>query len=59
MKVIVKSVIKSVQNYESGINGEAHHNILDVRHSTRVFLIWRVWVRASAIASKPIRHCFC
>ena len=28
-------------------NGE---NLLGVRHITRVFLIWRVWARWSAIA---------
>ena len=28
MRAILKSVIKCVQNNESGINGEAHHTML-------------------------------
>ena len=35
---------------ESGPIGKAHHNVLRMRHTTGVFLIWHVWGRTSAIA---------
>ena len=38
---------------ELGMNGEAHHTMFEtcgIPHCPRVFLIWRVRARASAIA---------
>ena len=48
MRAAVKSVIMIVGNH--GQMANMPYNVLDVRHTACVFLIWRMWARARSIA---------